>query len=145
MATDFKWFFALTADERAALWRDPYGDCNGDLAVKLARATNGEPGVAGAVPTSPNEPVHWKLSPEVATQLSAIRRELDAWWKTVPDDDKAYIIENRAGELESRYGPLIRKASSDPHVYVPVTVSDNRTGRFRLPSMVRAYVDMMAS
>lgn len=144
MSTDFNWFLALTPDERVALWQDPYRDCNGPLAVKLAQGKG--PGVYG----SGTGETRWKLSPDVAAELSAIRRQLDQWWGEVEADQKAaYIIENRAGELDSDYRSVVQAASLDPitdvpHGHLVVIVSDNKTGRFRLPSMIRAYVDMRA-
>ncbi len=150
MASDFTWFFALKPDERIALWRDPYGDCNGSLAVKLATGNEGQPGVYGGVPASLTDGVRWKLSPSVAAELSAIRRQLDQWWQSLDADQKAYIVENRGGELSGEYHDVVQAASLDPVTHAPhghlvVIVSDNKTGRFRLPQMIRTYVEVKAA
>lgn len=150
MASDYEWFFALTPDERVSLWRDPYGDCNGPLAVKLATGQDGQPGVYGSVPVSWTDGVRWKLSSEAAAELSAIRRQFDQWWQRIEADQQSYIVENRGGELSGEYHDVVQAASLDPitnapHGHLVVIVSDNKTSRFRLPQMIRTYVELRAA
>lgn len=144
MTTDLDWFYDLPPAEQSVLLRDPYANVNGPLAVRLAK--NG-PGVYGSVPST--DGLEWKLSPEFASKLSAIRLQLDHWWQSIETDQQAYIVENRSDELAGEYHDVVQAASLDPITHAPhghlvVLVSDNKTGRFRLPAMIRTYVDLKA-
>lgn len=87
--------------------------------------------------------------PPVGRRLAAVEMQLHQWWSTLTAEQQAYIIEHRGGELEKSYGDVVRQASRDPvsdgtHSYLVVLVSDDKTGRFRLPEMIRIYVEMKA-
>lgn len=142
--TDLSWFYHLHPRVQVSLLRDPYAPLAGDLAVRLG--SNG-PGVYTAQWLSNGDPARWSLAPDAARTLSAIRLQLDHWWSDLPADEQAYIVENRTGELDGKYRDLVLGASRDPvndgpHAHLVVVVSDNRTGRFRLPEMIRIYVEM---
>ncbi len=91
----------------------------------------------------------WMLSPVAAEYLEEIRLQLDSWWATLTPDQSQYITENRDGELDGDYRIVVQAASADPitgapHAYQVITAADCATGRFLLPKIVRAYVDMKA-
>lgn len=138
------WFYSLPPGDQAELLGNPHRDVNGPLAVKLAS----RPGLYTPHFTPPeSDGLVWRISPDAARRLSAIRRQLDAWWVNVTTEQKAYITENRSGQLAQAYAEIVHGAGRDPladgpDAYLVVLVSDTRTGQFRLPAMVRAYVDM---
>lgn len=88
------------------------------------------------------------LSPKASSALTDVRHQLDYWWENLNSEERTYIIDNRNAELAPKYRHVIFKASRDPvsggeNAYLVVLVSDVQTGgQFRLPAMIRAYVEM---
>ncbi|RAU99471.1 hypothetical protein [Mycolicibacter senuensis] len=145
-ASDLSWFYQLHPHLQVRLLRNPRGALSNDLAVRFA-LPNG-PGVCqDAHWVSGGEPGSLRLAGGVAGQLEVIREQLDHWWSSnVRPEDRAYIIEHRAGELEKGYGAIVRLASSDrvgPDACLIPMVSEHK-GAFRLPEIIRAYVEMKA-
>lgn len=142
---DLSWFYQLAPAAQVALLRDPHGALSGELAVRLAIPG---PGVYQELQTqSDGGSASLRLSPSAAEHLAAIRLQLDEWWSHLPADQQAYVIENRRGELDGEYREIVLRASRDPvgngpHAHLVVVVSDNKTGRFRLPQMIQVYVEM---
>lgn len=88
-----------------------------------------------------------ELSATAAQTLLAVRAQLDHWWQSLDGDQVDYIVQNRDGELDGSYRSVVQAASLDPVTHAPhgqlvVTVADNKTGRFRLPELIRIYVDV---
>lgn len=131
-----EWFCKyLELREQVSLLRDPEQALSVPLAEKLSRNILV---ISDARLT---------LSPTLIEQLTDIRKRLNAWWKELDPDDRAYIIENRNGEFDGRYAVLIHDAglASSVEGALAGVVSDGGTGRFRLPQMIRVYVEMEAT
>jgi hypothetical protein len=142
MPADFGWFYRLSMDEKVTLLRDPYGTLPAGLIEHLLE----RPGVVGIYWATQDGPTRWILTPEAAKELSAAGHQLEWWWDRLDDDAQAHLIAHRRDEIDGRYASLVSDASGtapDPALVV-VMVSDNRTGRFRLPQMVDVFVEMQA-
>lgn len=144
---DLSWFYNLHPDVQVALLGNPHAALTGDLAAHLAKSG---PGVYQAYWVSNGAPGPWALVGDAAETLWAIRLQLDDWWSNLSEDGQRYITENRSGELDGAYYDIIHRASRDPvddrpNAHLVVMVSDNKTGRFRLPEMIRIYVEMQVA
>jgi len=146
MTTDLDWFYRLHPRDQVGLLRDPHQDLHGDLANRLFVAQK-----AVAAQWLSNEGgAKVSLLPPAARKLYTVRLQLDQWWSALTEGERSYIVENRAGELAREYGDLVQRANRDPvadgpDAYLVVLLSDNKTGRFRLPTMIRVYVEMKAA
>lgn len=144
MTTDLAWFYSLPPADRISLLRDPRQRLTGELAKRLflrqeAFMTQWWSNDGGA---------SVELSATAAQSLLAVRAQLDEWWKNLDADQRAYIIGNRAGELEAGYHDVVQAPAYDAINKVPhadmIVVSDDKTGRFAVPRLTRVYVDMKA-
>ncbi|WP_131814020.1 hypothetical protein [Mycolicibacterium fortuitum] len=143
---DLSWFYNLLGpDDQAQLLRNPYAALPSRLVERLSIGFNNGPGVFRyAGDGKVGSPL---LSIKAADNLDAIRLQLDEWWQRVSADQQSYIVAHRDGELDGAYREVVQAASLDPITHAPhghlvVTVADSRTGRFRLPTMIRAYVGL---
>lgn len=144
---DLSWFYRqLTLDEQVQLITNP----GGPLPPRLAERLMARPGISKTWWIS-NEtaPDSWVLAAGAERKLSTARDQLDFWWQNLDAHQKHYIIENRAGELDSEYKPVVHEANrdpfNDPDAYLVVIVQDaNNHHRFKLPPIIRAYVEMVS-
>ncbi|WP_142391427.1 hypothetical protein [Mycobacterium sp. ENV421] len=140
------WFRQLlTLDEQVALLSNPFGPLPGQLAERLVR----RPGISMTYWVSSNDPREWTLSAVAARTLAAAGEQLDYWWRQLSSEQRDYITTHRAGELDAEYAAVVQGASTnpinDPTALVVVVVRDVKNGyRFRLPAIVRAFVEMMS-
>lgn len=141
------WFYQqLTLDEQVELIADPYGPLPGQLSERLAL----RPGISTSWWASNTGSHPWTLEGTAARKLSTARGQLDLWWQGLESDQKSYLLENRAGEIDDSYKSVVQGANrdpfSDPDAYLVVIVQDANNGhRFMLPPVIRAYVEMRAS
>lgn len=140
---DLSWFCNhLPPEDQVSLLRNPDQVLPAGLAQRLMH----KPGVFSARWLSNDGPSGWELTRSAATTLGGIRSQLDHWWSGLSPERQAYIMENRRGELDGEYADDIRRASEDPvekpGAYLVVLVTDDKTGRFRLPQMIQVYVEM---
>ena len=143
MTDSLEWYDRLHPKEQISLLRDPHQNLHGDLAKRLVLAKE----AYGSHWTSNDGGATWSLLPEAASKLSAIKAQFDEWWGKLDTDQQEHIIENRAGELDRDYRDVVQGASpgqltDTSHQHVVIVASDNATGRFRLPTMVRNYVEL---
>jgi len=127
----------LDLDEQVSLLRDPEQALSFSLTEKLSRNV-----------LVISEPAGLTLAPTLIGQLTGIRGRLDVWWKRLDPDDQAYIIENRNGEFDVKeYAGLVHGAglASSAEGSLAGVVSDGVTNQFRLPPMIRVYVEMKAT
>lgn len=139
------WFHRLSMDEKVQLLRDPHGALPAPLVTRLVQKLGTDnPGVYTTQwPGNGNPSTGFRLQPSEASKLEAQREQLERWWDQLADHDRAYLVEHRTDELPGGYAPLVRRAQHDP-VLIVCIVSDNRTGRFRLPLMVDVFVELQA-
>ncbi len=127
------WFYALPMRDRVALLRDPKQPLSPRLLDRLA----GQSGVVTQMRwAGSNAP--WILS--AAPLLLAIRDQLDDWWDDIAVHEQDYISQQRDGALDATYAEAVLAATGDT-LRVEL-VSDVRTDGFRLPPMIRAFVEM---
>lgn len=124
------WLFTgrLTMDDQVALLNRPH-DLPDDLVQRLQRARD------------------VSVTDTLADTLDYQRGQLDRWWEDRTPEQQAYLIEQRAGELDEDYADTVQAASADPvndpNALVVVVVRDlKNNNRFRLPPMVDVYVEM---
>lgn len=139
------WFHQqLTPDERVALLSNPFGPLPGPLAERLAH----RPGISMTYWVNSNDPRPWTLTAVAARRLAAAASQLDYWWQRLTEEQREYIAENRSGDLGGQYAQVVQDASqnplNDPDALIVIVVRDvNSDGCFRLPPIVRAFVEMM--
>lgn len=144
MNTDLTWFYRLPFADQVSLLRDPRQTVRGDLVSTLFL----DRALMGSKWTSNDGGIQWTLDPDAAQQLISIRQQLNEWWSTLTSEEQAYIAEHRAGELDGEHRSAVQRASLDPvsdDGHLVVVVSDNKTGRFRLPEMIRIYAELRAA
>lgn len=138
------WFHRLSIDDKVLLLRDPHGKLPERLVVQLGRLGADGPGVlTNAYFPANGGPTGFHVSGSEASRLEAQREQLERWWDHLSGDDRSYLIEHRADELPAEYAALVRQAHLEPVLIVAI-VSDNRTGRFRLPPMIDVFVELQA-
>src|SRR5262249_7118905 len=134
----------LPPDDQVALLRNPHAELSAELRNRLLARKVLVVGTQWAQ-QSPNG---WMVDPSLARALHDIRRQFDQWWERRTEDERATLIENRNGELSADYREIVRAANDDPleHDKPPVfaIVADNRTGRFRMPSILATYLELKA-
>lgn len=146
MTAELDWFYRLPFAEQVPLLGDPRQAIVGEHARTLFR----DRALMGSKWTSNDGGSRWSLDSEAAQQLTSIRQQLDEWWQLLTVEQRDYIAAHRDGELDKQYGDVVRGASRDPeadgpYAHLVVMVSDNKTGRFRLPQIIRLYVEMKAA
>jgi hypothetical protein len=139
------WFHQFTMDERVHLMGRPRAHLPAGLAERLLNP----PGVEAWWWTADPENAIQMLAPQAAAKLEDQRRQLDWWWSHLSDADRAYMIENRDGELDGSYVDIVQSASETPlneppALRVVVAKDCNNDNRFRLPPMVRVFVELKA-
>jgi len=137
---DMSWFHQqLTADEQVDLLRHPHKQLPAELAERL-------PGVMEWWFADPEGTKF--LAPQASNKLDDYRAQLDYWWSCLSDADKQYFIAHRDDELPGEYAQTVMGAGGAHHTGAPVLaiaiVQDTGTGGFRLPAMVRVYVELKA-
>ncbi|CAN5521497.1 hypothetical protein BH09ACT7_BH09ACT7_08260 [soil metagenome] len=141
-AAGWTWFNDLPLKDQIELLGHP----SGELSQALVDRLSVNPGVGWWA--WEGQPYRSMLSQPATAKLRAVRRQLDQWWHHLSPEDQGYISEHRDTELESHYRHVILKASRDPatdgeNAYLVVLISDvKKSDQFRLPSMIRAYVEM---
>lgn len=138
------WFNSFPLEDQIRLLRDPGEWLSPNLASRLLRS----PGLwwwrgdaaAGKV----------FLSPEAERRVAEVAAQLDHWWRQVLGPaQREYILSHRAGELGNDYAEAVKAASEnplgDPPGLVVVLVRDSKnSNRFRLPPLIRTYVELVA-
>jgi hypothetical protein len=137
-------YFNLAMEDKVRLLKNPHGRLSPGLVQRLSRF----PGtVAGEAVFTSNEPkgTGFRLSPSLAGQLDHIEGYLDEWWTGLDPEDQDHLIEHRAEQLAAEYAPVVLAAGDGkPEGLIVAVVRDNKTGRFRLPPMIRVYVELQA-
>jgi hypothetical protein len=126
---NMSWFYQLTMDERVHLLVHPHGSLPPGLAERLSD----QPGVLGSEWGFADSEGDVFLAGPLADKLKAWCEQLTSWWDIVTLPEQAYLIEKRDRELAAEYADVVRSAGE------PVP-----NGPFRLPPMVRVYVEMKA-
>jgi hypothetical protein len=72
---------------------------------------------------------------------------LERWWQRRSDAERAALIEHRREEFSADYWPIVMEAEPVEPNQPPIVaiVSDNRTGRFRLPPIIVEHLEHRAS
>jgi hypothetical protein len=80
------------------------------------------------------------------TQDDEVRAQLDRWWQRRSPEEPAVLIEHRREEFGREFWEMVMDAEPLEPNQPPIVavVSDNRTGRFRLPSILAEYVELKA-
>jgi hypothetical protein len=123
---------------------NPFGPLPAPLAERLMH----RPGISMTYWEGSNDPREWTLSAIAARRLAAAASQLDYWWQRLTEENRQYIADHRGGELDAEYAAIVQDASTnpinDPDALVVIVVRDVNNGhRFRLPAIVRAFVEMM--
>lgn len=90
----FLWLSDLAINDQVALLRYPRRTISADVARHIAAVLGG----SGVVMQLRGPPDRWKLSEQLASQLSRICERLDKWWNSdaLPSSERNYLIEHRA-------------------------------------------------
>lgn len=140
------WFDQLTMDDCVALLANPGGALPVHLVEQFSRRPGWVSGMAYWV-SNASGTSGFTLAGEPASALDDIREQLNDWWSRI-ESDHDYIIENRAGELDGGYADIVQSAGDPlnaPRAMGFVVVKDTKNNnRFRLPSMIRVYVEWKA-
>jgi hypothetical protein len=132
------WFYNLPMDDQVALLNDPYQPLSQHLIDRLDQQQ-----VTGTHWVQSRDPVHWSLTAPAAVRLEAIRAQLDDWWDGLAHHEHLYVIQQRAGELDATYDRTVQ-AADGPAFGVALVRDLRNANQFRLPAMIRAYVEMKA-
>lgn len=142
----WSWFTNLPLKDQTELLAHP----SGELPETLVNRLLVNPGVGWWA--WEGQPYRAMLSQPAVAKLRAVRRQLDDWWwNHLSPEERGYISEHRDAPLDSHYRHVINKASRDPatdgeDAYLVVLISDVQdNNRFRLPAMIRAYVEMVSA
>jgi hypothetical protein len=135
------WFRHLPMDDQVALLSDPAQPLSDVVENRLAKL----PGIWWWQRV-PDDPVKAMLTGAAINRVEEVKAQLDYWWSQI-EADHEYIIENRDGELDGAYADKVRAVNEtelgDPPPMRFIVVKDNNNhNRFRLPSMIRAYVEL---
>lgn len=134
------WFDKLPMDDQIDLLRNP----GQPLSPRLIDRLNDKPLLTKTRWAGSNDPAPWELSAVVQLRLRAIRNQLDAWWDQLAVHEQAYILQQRAGELDAIYTDTVLAATGADLVVALVRDVRNQNS-FRLPGMIRTYVEMQAA
>ena len=140
------WFYQqLTLDEQVELLAKPGRALPGKIAERLLK----RPGVTTTYWLSNDGPRPWMLTPSTGRKLAGARDQLDFWWQNLDADQKSHLLENRDGHFDRDFKDVVQGANrdpfNDPDAYLVVIVQDaNNAHRFKLPPVIRAYVEMRA-
>lgn len=139
---DMSWFSTFPIEDQVRLLSDP-GDW---LSPELARRLHKAPGLWW-----------WKgagekalLSPEAEHRVAEVAAQLDHWWQhALSSEQREYILSHRADELADDYAEAVKAANEnplgDPPALFVVLVRDSKNNnQFRLPPLIRAYVELVA-
>lgn len=135
------WFDKLPMDDQIDLLRNPEQALSPGLIDRL----NDKPGVLTQTRwAGSKDPAPLELSAVPRLRLRAIHNQLDAWWDHLAVHEQAYILQQRAGELDAIYAETVLAATGADLVVALVRDVRNRNS-FRLPGMIRTYVEMQAT
>jgi hypothetical protein len=130
------WFYSLPLVDQVALLRDP----KQPLPPCLVDRLSGQSGViAKKWWVSSNDHAPLKLA--AASRLCAIRKQLDSWWDWLADHERGHLTRQRDGELDEIYAEWVQAATGNA-IEVEIEWDSRKENRFRLPPMIRTYVEM---
>lgn len=141
------WYYQLSPAEQVDVLSSPNGRLPADLVERFSKRPGWVSGTAFWV-SNPSSTASFTLAGEPARILEDYRAQLDYWWSCLSNDDKAFLIDHRNEELPGEYARKVMNASGayrSGATLLAVAISqDTRTQRFRLPRIVRIYVEWKA-
>ncbi|WP_454561507.1 hypothetical protein [Mycobacterium haemophilum] len=139
---DISWFRSFPPEDQVDLLEDPGQQLSAVMTNRLRKS----PGLwwwtwaQGGVPILSKEAVH---------RLEAIKTQLDYWWEEALDaEQREYLLKHRSDELPVEYAEPVQSSGESPHggpsTLSVVLVKDAKNNRFRLPSVIREFVELKA-
>lgn len=140
---DFSWS-SLSLHARRTLLEDPHGVVPAKHIPEIVQS-GGSVHLAYWVAAGPNAE-GFRLDRRQADVIATWRGKLDRWWRELPDDARAVVLEHRGGRIPEEYSGAVLTVDLVGGVVRGTVAADepSRDG-FELAPIAKDFVDWVAS
>jgi hypothetical protein len=141
---DLSLFYKFPLDDQVALLGDPDGRLSPPLVRRLSHSA-GSVRSHAIFTSNPSSDTGFVLSDRFKETLTAVCSHLDQWWECLDPEVRDHFIRHRSSGIDGHYkGAVMCAGDGRPDGLIIGVVQDKKTGQFRLPPPIDAYVELQA-